>query len=81
MAMAWLPVVQSFSDPAPAPRWRCDVGPGHFSTVFALNLAVGVLLTAVGIDSRGPAPGSSASRPAAGGDGAAAQLGGSLSAA
>jgi PST family polysaccharide transporter len=50
MAMAWLSVVQSFSDLGlgAALVQRREIGSAHFSTVFFLNVAVGVLLTAVG---------------------------------
>ena len=51
MAMAWLSVVQSFSDLGlgAALVQRRDIGPAHFSTVFVLNVGVGLLLTAVGV--------------------------------
>lgn len=51
MAMAWLSVVQSFSDLGlgAALVQRREVGPAHFSTVFVLNVGVGLLLTAVGV--------------------------------
>jgi PST family polysaccharide transporter len=51
MAMAWLSVVQSFSDLGlgAALVQRREVGPAHFSTVFLLNVGVGLALTAVGI--------------------------------
>jgi PST family polysaccharide transporter len=51
MAMAWLSVVQSFSDLGlgAALVQRREVGPAHFSTVFVLNVAVGIGLTVVGV--------------------------------
>ena len=47
MAMAWLSIVQSFSDLGlgAALVQRREVGPAHFSTVFVLNVGVGIALT------------------------------------
>jgi PST family polysaccharide transporter len=50
MAMAWLTVIQGASDLGlgAALVQRREIGPAHFSTVFYLNVAVGIGLTVVG---------------------------------
>ena len=57
MAMAWLSIVQSFSDLGlgAALIQRREIRSAHFSTVFLLNVAVGVGLTALGIALSWPA--------------------------
>jgi PST family polysaccharide transporter len=57
MAMAWLSIVQSFSDLGlgAALIQRREIGQAHFSTVFLLNVGVGVLLTVIGIALSWPA--------------------------
>ncbi|MEP7176713.1 MAG: lipopolysaccharide biosynthesis protein [Gemmatimonadales bacterium] len=51
MAMAWLSIVQSFSDLGlgAALIQRREIGPAHFSTVFLLNVGVGAALTVLGV--------------------------------
>jgi len=57
MAMAWLSIVQSFSDLGlgAALVQRREIGSAHFSTVFVLNVGVGVALTLVGVALAWPA--------------------------
>ena len=57
MAMAWLSIVQSFSDLGlgAALMQRREIGQAHFSTVFLLNVGVGVALTLVGAGLSWPA--------------------------
>ncbi len=57
MAMAWLSIIQSFSDLGlgAALVQRREIGSAHFSTVFLLNVGVGVALTLVGAGLSWPA--------------------------
>ena len=51
MALAWLAIVQSLSDLGlgAALVQRREIGSAHFSTVFILNVAVGLLLAVTGV--------------------------------